>query len=135
MRQKRTDQLSFSHIIPNSTIGRELAAISEILEDNPKILDLAEKDLVGLKRADTGRVGMTAEQVVRSAVLKQYRSLSYEELAFHLTNSRAFRAFARLAMGQCPSCSALQDNIKSLSEETWEGIKVHPANEYLWVWR
>ena len=122
MRQKRTNELSFSHIIANTTLGRELAAISEILEDNPEILDLAERDLVGLKRADTGRVGMTAEQVVRSTVLKQYRSLSYEELAFHLTDSRAFRAFARLRMGQCPSCSALQENIKSLSEETWEGI-------------
>jgi len=122
MRQKRTNQLSFSHIIPNTSIGRELAAISEILEDNPEILDLAERDLVGLKRADTGRTGMSAEQVVRSTVLKQYRSLSYEELAFHLSDSRAFRAFARLRMGQCPSCSALQENIKSLSEETWEGI-------------
>ena len=83
MRQKRINQLRFSHIIPNTTIGRELAAISEILEDNLEILDLAETDLVGLKRADTGRTGMSAEQVVRSTVLKQYRSLSYEELAFH----------------------------------------------------
>jgi len=122
MRQKRTNQLSFSHIIPNTTIGRELAAISEILEDNLEILELAERDLVGLKRADTGRTGMTAEQVVRSTILKQYRSLTYEELAFHLGDSRAFRAFARLRMGQCPSSSTLQENIKSLSEETWEGI-------------
>lgn len=122
MRQKRTNQLSFSHIIPNTTIGRELAAISEILEETPEMLDLAQGDLLGLKRSDTGRKGMTAEQVVRSTLLKQYRNLSYEELAFHLTDSRAFRAFARLGNGQCPSCSTLQDNIKSLSEQTWEGI-------------
>jgi len=122
MRQKRTNQLTFSHIIPNTTIGRELAAISELLEENPEILDLAQQDLIGLKRSDTGRTGMTAEQVVRSTVLKQYRSLTYEELAFHLGDSRAFRAFARLGMGQCPSRSTLQENIKSLSDKTWEGI-------------
>lgn len=63
MRQKRTDQLNFSHIIPNTTLGRELAAISELLEENPEVLELAKRDLIGLKRADTGRTGMTAEQV------------------------------------------------------------------------
>ena len=54
MRQKRIGQLSFSHIIPNTKIGQDLAAASEILEENPLIVDLAEKDLIGLKRADTG---------------------------------------------------------------------------------
>jgi IS5 family transposase len=39
---------------------------------------------------------MTAEQVLRCAILKQYRELTYEELAFHLEDSDAFRSFARL---------------------------------------
>jgi transposase, IS5 family len=60
--------------------------------------------------------------VLRSAVLKQYRELTYEELAFHLEDSDAFRTFARLEMGQYPSKSVLQENIKAIREETWEAI-------------
>ena len=48
--------------------------------------------------------------------------LSYEELAFHLDDSSAFRIFSRLEIGQYPCKSILQENIKSLSEETWEAI-------------
>ena len=65
---------------------------------------------------------MTAEQVLRCAILKQYRQLTYEELAFHLEDSDAFRVFSRLEMGQYPGKSILQENIKSLREETWETI-------------
>ena len=65
---------------------------------------------------------MTAEQVLRCAILKQYRNLSYEELAFHLADSVTFRTFARLERKQRPSASTLQENIKSLSEETWEAV-------------
>src|SRR5208283_2742614 len=73
-------------------------------------------------RPDTGRKGMTAEQVLRCSVLKQYRELTYEEMAFHLEDSDAFRSFARLEMGQYPSKSILQENIKAITEETWEAI-------------
>src|SRR6516225_7457369 len=45
---------------------------------------------------ETGRHGLPAEAVLRCALLKQYRQLSYEELAFHLEDSASFRAFARL---------------------------------------
>jgi IS5 family transposase len=48
--------------------------------------------------------------------------LSYEELAFHLEDSRSFRAFARLSDGRTPRASTLQKNIKSLSQESWEAI-------------
>jgi transposase, IS5 family len=97
--------------------------LDKVLDEMPKLYELAYRDLIGLKDAETGRIGMTAEQVVRAAILKQYRSLSYEELAFHLDDSASFRAFARLSRGQHPSASTLQDNIKALSETTWEDIQ------------
>lgn len=122
MRQKREPQLHMSHIIPRTEIGRELQAMSVILDENPSILDLVHKDLVGLRSTETGRTGMTGEQTLRAAVLKQYRELTYEELSFHLADSSAFRAFARMGRGQYPSTSALQDNIKAISRETWEKI-------------
>jgi IS5 family transposase len=122
MRQKKEPQMDTSHTMPRTVIGRELQAMSAILDENPGILDLVYKDLIGLRDAQVGRGGMTAEQTLRTAILKQYRNLSYEELAFHLEDSAAFRAFARLARGQRPCASTLQDNIKAMSQETWEGI-------------
>jgi transposase, IS5 family len=122
MREKRVSQLRLSHTIPQNEIGKELEAISGIIDANPAILDQVLADLVAAKRKTTGRKGMSAEQVLRCAHLKQWRGLTYEELAFHLEDSRSFRAFARLNGGRTPSVSTLQANIKCLSEATWEAI-------------
>jgi IS5 family transposase len=103
-------------------VARELEAISLVLDQNPGILDLVFRDLVKYQRTDTGRGGMSAEQVLRGAILKQYRELTYEELAFHLEDSTAFRSFARLDLGQYPCGSTLQDNIKAIAAETWEAV-------------
>jgi IS5 family transposase len=63
------------------------------------MLDLVYADLTNRSRRDVGREGMTAEQVLHCVALKQYRNLSYEKLAFHLEDSRSFRAFARMEHG------------------------------------
>lgn len=125
MRKKWDEQLSIWHYLPKNRISGELAVISEILEAHPEILEGVYKDLARAHRVDTGRDGMTAEQVLRGAVLKQYRSLTYEELEFHLQDSQSFRAFSKLRMGQNPSASTLQENIKALSVESW--VAVHEA--------
>jgi IS5 family transposase len=125
MRKKWDEQLSIWHYLPKNRVSRELRGISEVLDAHPEILEGVYKDLVKAQRTDTGRDGMTAEQVLRCAVLKQYRTLTYEELEFHLEDSQSFRAFSKLRMGQKPSASTLQENIKALSVETW--MAVHEA--------
>jgi IS5 family transposase len=122
MREKCDPQKSLFHIMPQNAISEELEGISKVLEANQQILNVVYADLVGQRKTDTGRTGMTAEQVLRCAILKQYRDLTYEELSFHLGDSKSFRAFARLSRGQMPSASTLQENIKTLSEETWEAL-------------
>ncbi len=74
----------------------------------------------GLKQ--TGRHGLPAESVLRCALLKQYRQLSYQELAFHLSDSASFRAFARLPLHWCPKKSVLQETISAIGAQTWERI-------------
>lgn len=86
-------------------IGRELAGMSKRLDAQPELLDGVAQDL-GLG-ARTGRLGMTAESVLRCGVLKQYRQLSYEELSFHVLDSVSFQAFARLPDGRAPSRATL----------------------------
>ena len=61
MRQKRESQLSLSHTMPRTEIGRELQAMSIIL-------DLVLKDLIGSTNPLVGRNGMSAEQTLRCAV-------------------------------------------------------------------
>ncbi len=54
-------------------------------------MDLHIKDVF-----DTDRNGLPAKSILRCAILKQYQQLSYQELAFHLSDSASFQAFARL---------------------------------------
>lgn len=122
MRRKLNCQTNLFTAASSNPIARELEHISQILDANPGLLDLVYQDLARAKRHDTGREGLTAEQVLRCCILKQYRQLNYEELAFHLDDSSASRTFSRLEMGQYPCKSILQENIKSLAEETWEAI-------------
>lgn len=122
MRYKFNRQLNLFTPAVRNTIAKELQNISKVLDAMPKVLDLVYQDMSRKARTTTGRNGMTAEQVLRCAILKQYRQLTYEELAFHLEDSESFRLFSRLEMGQYPSKSILQENIKSLREETWEAI-------------
>ena len=102
MRERRISQLSLFHTMPRNEVARELEAISRVLDENRTIYELVYRDMVRAKRPDTGRAGMTAEQVLRCAILKQYRNLSYEELAFHLEDSQSFRAFSRLGAKGSP---------------------------------
>src|SRR5438034_6320505 len=71
---------------------------------------------------ETGRRGLPAESVLRCALLKQQRQLSYEELAFHLEDSASFRAFARLPLPWSPKKSVLRQTIGALRAETWEAV-------------
>jgi IS5 family transposase len=104
--------------------AHELQAISETLESIPGLLDGVLADLLqGCIHPGNGREGMTAEQVLRALILKQMNGFSYEELAFHLDDSRCYRAFCWIGLGsKSPSKATLQRNIKRLAPETLEEI-------------
>src|SRR6202043_1231548 len=95
MRQERITQASLFDIFATHEIGRELKQISQWLDQHRSLLRLVSNDLRRDGVRETGRRGLPAEAVLRSALLKQYRQLSYEELAFHLEDSTSFRAFAQ----------------------------------------
>lgn len=122
MRLKFNPQLNLFTSVGRNQIAKELQLMSQILDATPSMLDMVYRDIVRSISTRTGRKGMTADQVLRCAILKQYRQLTYEELAFHLEDSSSFRGFARLDPGQYPGKSILQENIKGLREETWEAI-------------
>ena len=98
MRQQRTIQASLFDLFAGHEIGRELKAMSRWLDEHPAVLGPVAEDLRRYGVKATGRQGLAAESVLRCALLKQHRQLSYEELAFHLEDSASFRAFARLPL-------------------------------------
>jgi IS5 family transposase len=122
MRQERTVQASIFDVFAGHEIGRELKAMSEWLDEHRTLLGLVAEDLRRDGVRATGRQGLPAEAVLRCALLKQYRQLSYEELAFHLEDSASFRAFARLPWAWSPKKSVLQKTISAIRAETWEAI-------------
>lgn len=122
MRQERTVQASIFDVFATHEIGRELKAMSRWLDEHRDLLGLVAGDLVRVGVKATGRQGLPAEAVLRCAILKQYRQLSYQELAFHLEDSASFRAFARLPCSWSPRKSALQKTISAIRPETWEQI-------------
>lgn len=102
----------------------ELEGISQILDANPIIYDWVLQDLTrDVMRTDTGAEGMSAEQVLRAAIIKQMETYSYEDLAFHLLDSVCYRGFCRIGIADKGfQKSALCNNIKAISSETWESI-------------
>jgi len=54
--------------------------ISKVLEANQQILNVVYADLVGLRKTDTGRTGMTAEQVCNSRMLVNQAAIAVAAL-------------------------------------------------------
>jgi IS5 family transposase len=122
MRQERTVQASIFDLFATHEIGCELKAMSQWLDEHRDLLGSIARDLGRDGVKATGRQGLPAEAVLRCALLKQYRQLSYQELAFHLEDSASFRAFARLPCSWSPQKSVLQKTISAIRSETWEAI-------------
>src|ERR1044072_7560482 len=122
MRQDRTVQASLFDRFAQHEIGGELKKASQWLDEHPARLGLVAADLRRDGVQETGRQGLSAEAVLRCALLKQYRQLSYEELAFHLEDSASFRAFARLPWAWSPKKSVLHKTISAIRAGTWEAI-------------
>jgi len=122
MRQERTVQASIFDVFATHEIGDELKAMSRWLDEHRDLIGLVARDLLSVSAKATGRRGLPAEAVLRCALLKQYRQLSYQELACHREDSASFRAFGRLPLSWSPQKSVLQKTISAIRPETWEQI-------------
>ena len=124
MRKKNQKQMPLMPSDIAHPRAKELDRISKILDSVPNIVDMVLQDLThGVEHRSRGAQGMTAEQVLRAAIIKQTEEFSYEDLAFHLADSRTYRNFCRIGITQKGfRKSALCKNIKSISPETWKSI-------------
>ena len=124
MREKHQKQMPLMPQDIDHPRARELARISDILDSLPIINQMVLQDLTKGQSTDArGACGMSAEQVLRAAILKQSENLTYEQLAFHLMDSRTYRNFCRIGITDKGfQRSTLCKNIKAISHRTWESI-------------
>src|SRR6202011_3884913 len=94
MREERTVQATIFEVFAGHQIGCELKAMSQWLDGQRGLVSLVAGDLRRQGLRQTGRRGLPAETVLRGALLKQQRQLSYEELAFHPFTLKIRRRFA-----------------------------------------
>lgn len=100
--------------------AQELEQMSQVLDDHPDIAELVLQDLVTDTDADVGRVGLTADQVLRLGLLKQLRGFSYAELPFQIADSMSVQRFVRIGMtDDIPSDTTIWENITAVRPETW----------------
>jgi len=122
MRARRDCQLPLTVNLGEHDHVDELREISRILDENSQTADVVHADLTRGLRGDRGREALTAEQVLRTAVLYQMHTFSFRELAFEVQFNQAYRNFCRLGFAQQPSKSALQRDINRIDPESWEKI-------------
>ncbi|MCP4675908.1 MAG: transposase [Deltaproteobacteria bacterium] len=125
MRKKLHEQLPIVEPSIQHPHADELAVIDALIKECPQIPTLIYQDLVrGLKDPNTGREGqMTADQVIRTLLVKQMNGFSYKNLTFHLADSRCYRNFCGFGFADdIPSKSSLQRDLKRVRPETLEQV-------------
>jgi IS5 family transposase len=125
MRKKWQEQMPLMPQITDHAQSKELEVISNIIDANPIICGRVLQDLNRGKNVAhrKGADGMSAEQVLRSAIVKTLYNFSYKDLAFHLVDSQSLSWFCRIGIADKGfKKSALNKNIKAISAPTWQMI-------------
>jgi IS5 family transposase len=100
---------------------KQLKAMDRIIRENPQIVKAVHADLTK-EVNDTGREGISAERVLRTAILKQLKGYPYRELRDQIHGSVPFRWFTQFYSDEIPHFTALQKSIKAIGEDTWKTI-------------
>src|SRR5262249_39483394 len=96
-----------------------LAAIANFLDEHEEIIEAIRGDLrCGLKRPDTGRKGLTAQQVLRSLILMRVKNWDYRELRERIADGLTLRQFADFNAQSVPKHDAFQRAFTRLTPRT-----------------
>jgi IS5 family transposase len=122
MREICDNQMRLEFYQSDSKMSKKLEKISEILQKDRSFLEKIAEDFKTPKGSPAGAKGMTVEEVVRVAILKQLCQLGYEELYDCLNDNISYRRFTKVHEGMIPKKATLNENIKKISPEGWEEI-------------
>jgi IS5 family transposase len=123
VRETRVPHASIFNSYSELEFGKQLRTLSQILDDRASmILPLIESDLLDQSTRQVGRCGLSVESVFRCLLLKQMLQISYEDLAFHLSDSMSYRTFTRIKSSSSPKRSSLQASIRQVKSDTLKKV-------------
>jgi len=126
MTRYASGQISFADLeFLNQGVRLEpmLQAISDFIDQHGHLVDKVRRDLQrGLKNPNTGRDGLTAQQVLRSFVLQRVKNWKYRELRERINDGYTLRRFTRFYSRAVPKHNAFNQAFNRLTPETLEGI-------------
>ena len=135
--------LSFSHILPADMrvdkpqisfadlefmwqgveLDPLLQQISEFIDEHPELTETVGCDLErGLKRPQTGRNGLSPNQVLRSLVLMRVKNWDYRELRERINDGYTLRNFTGFYSQPVPRYNAFNQAFNRLTAATLETV-------------
>ena len=100
-----------------------LQAISDFLDTQKDMIEQVRCDLRrGLKKAETGRSGLTAPQILRSLVLMRIKNWNYRELRERIADGCTLRQFTDFYCLPVPRHDAFHRGFNRLTPETLKAI-------------
>jgi IS5 family transposase len=96
-----------------------LQAIADFLDDHEEMIEAIGDDLRrGLKRPDTGRKGLTAQQVLRSLILMRVKNWDYRELRERIADGLTLRRFTDFNAQPVPKHNAFHRAFIRITPQT-----------------
>ena len=100
-----------------------LQSISDFLDSQNDLIEQVRCDLVrGLRNAETGRSGLTPQQVLRSLVLMRVKNWTYRELRERIADGFTLRQFTDFYCRPVPLHDAFNRGFNRLTPETLKAV-------------
>ena len=100
-----------------------LQQISDLLDKNKELVETVRQQLNrGLKKPNTGRNGLTAEQVLRSLILMRVKDWDYRELSERIADGYTLRQFTHFQASRVPKHDAFNRGHNRLSASTVQAV-------------
>src|SRR3979409_2813133 len=100
-----------------------LQAISDFLDDQKDMIEQVRCDLTrGLKKAETGRSGLTPQQILRSLVLMRIKNWDYRELRERIADGCTLRQFTDFYCLPVPKHDAFNRGFNRLTPATLKAV-------------
>jgi IS5 family transposase len=126
MTRSTSSQISFADVeflAQGVRLEPMLQVISDFIDQHGHLVDKVRRDLQrGLKNPNTGRDGLSAQQVLRSFVLQRVKNWKYRELRERISDGYTLRKFTRFYSQRVPKHNAFNQAFNRLTPATLELI-------------
>ena len=101
--------------------------ISDILDQNPDLLDAVHADLKNWGSNNGRESTYSSEQFFRILLVKTIEGFSFRDVIVRIADSTVLRNFTRLFSGSIMNFTVLDTAFKKISNQTWEKINTRLA--------